>query len=78
MHGLDLDVVSGKAVDGTLTIKAHNAPDQEIGRAQVALKQGADEARHVRVLFDERVELRSITMVGIDFVASSAQSLATK
>jgi hypothetical protein len=73
-QGLDIYLISQKAAEGELKVKVLNALDQEIGRAKLAIKQGADEAQYVRIPMPDRVDLHAVSKVHVDFQATPAAS----
>lgn len=66
-HALEAYVVAESAASGTLRVLAYDAMNREIGRTQVRIERGADEARYEALPFDAQVAMGAVRKVGFTF-----------
>lgn len=71
-HGIDVYVIAGKSVAGTLQIIALDHLRNEIARTGIPVQYAAGDGRYETIRLDERVNLSSIGTVSFDFLPTAA------
>ncbi len=67
VHALDLYVIADAPAKGKLRVLAMDVSGNEIGRSTVALEREGDEAKYLKVDFDEQVKLANLGKVMVSY-----------
>jgi hypothetical protein len=64
--GISVYLIAENAYQGELIAKARNEAGQEVGRSVVEVEFKADDARYVKFLFDDQVDMQLVKRFTID------------